>query len=56
MRTKLLILPVIMMMGLAVSAPVSADTTDPTRVEIVTQGGPEDSVALEPIPTGFAGT
>lgn len=38
MRTKLLILPVIMMMGLAVSAPVSADTTDPTRVEIVTQG------------------
>ena len=38
MRTKLLILPVIMMMGLAVSAPVSADTNDPTRVEIVTQG------------------
>ena len=38
MRTKLLILPVIMMMDLAVSAPVSADTTDPTRVEIVTQG------------------
>ena len=38
MRTKLLILPVTMMMGLAVSAPVSADTTDPTRVEIVTQG------------------
>ena len=38
MKAKLLILPVIMMMGLAVSAPVSADTTDPTRVEIVTQG------------------
>lgn len=38
MKTKLLILPVTMMMGLAVSAPVSADTTDPTRVEIVTQG------------------
>lgn len=38
MRTKLLILPVIAMMGLAVSAPVSADTNDPTRVEIVTQG------------------
>lgn len=38
MRTKLLILPVVMMMGLAVSAPVSADTTDPTRVEIEAQG------------------
>ena len=38
MKAKLLILPVIMMMDLAVSAPVSADTTDPTRVEIVTQG------------------
>ena len=38
MRTKLLILPVVMMMGLAVSAPVSADTTDQTRVEIEAQG------------------
>ena len=38
MKAKLLILPVIMMMGLAVSAPVSADTTDPTRVEIEAQG------------------
>ena len=38
MSTKLLILPEVMMMGLAVSAPVSADTTDQTRVEIVTQG------------------
>lgn len=38
MKAKLLLVPVIAMMGLAVSAPVSADTTDPTRVEIVTQG------------------
>lgn len=38
MKTKLLILPVVMMMGLAVSAPVSADTTDQTRVEIEAQG------------------
>ncbi|MGM9908020.1 hypothetical protein [Limosilactobacillus sp.] len=40
MKTKLLILPVAMMMGLAVSAPVSADTTSstPTRVEIEAQG------------------
>ena len=36
MKAKLLILPVIAMMGLMVSAPLpaSADTTDPTRVEI----------------------
>lgn len=38
MKTKLLLVPVIMLAGLAVSAPVSADTTNPTRVEIVTQG------------------
>lgn len=40
MKAKLLLVPVIAMMGLMVSAPLpaSADTTDPTRVEIVTQG------------------
>lgn len=40
MKPKLLLVPVIAMMGLMVSAPLSAsaDTTDPTRVEIVTQG------------------
>ena len=38
MKPKLLLVPVIMLVGLAVSVPVSADTTDPTRVEIQTQG------------------
>ena len=40
MKPKLLLVPVIAMMGLMVSAPLSAsaDTTDPTRVEIQTQG------------------
>lgn len=38
MKSKLLLVPVIAMMGLAVSVPVSADTTDPTRVEIEAQG------------------
>lgn len=40
MKAKLLLVPVIAMMGLMVSAPLpaSADTTDPTRVEIEAQG------------------
>ena len=40
MKPKLLLVPVIAMMGLMVSAPLpaSADTTDPTRVEIEAQG------------------
>lgn len=38
MKPKLLLVPVIMLVGLAVSVPVSADTTDPTRVEIEAQG------------------
>ena len=38
MKPKLLLVPVIMLVGLAVSVPVSADATDPTRVEIQTQG------------------
>ena len=38
MKPKLLLVPVIMLVGLAVSVPVSADTTDPTSVEIQTQG------------------
>lgn len=40
MKAKLLLVPVIAMMGLMVSAPLpaSADTTDPTRVEIEAEG------------------
>lgn len=40
MKAKLLLIPVIAMMGLMVSAPLpaSAETTDPTRVEIEAQG------------------